>query len=69
MKRAVFVLALLLWPALAAAQAGGWQTVVAPDLRFRLEMPAPVAKSTAEDRKSTRLNSSHVSESRMPSSA
>lgn len=50
MKRAVFVLALLLWPALAAAQAGGWQTVVAPDLRFRLEMPAPVAKSTADDK-------------------
>ena len=31
--------------------------------------PAPMAEAPAPDRKSTRLNSSHVSESRMPSSA
>ena len=48
MKRLLFVL--LLWPAFAFAQADNWQTVVAPDLRFRLEMPAPVNKSTADDR-------------------
>ena len=34
----------------AQAQADEWQTVVAPDLRFRLEMPAPAAKSTAEEK-------------------
>ena len=33
------------------------------------EVVAPTDGSRAEDRKSTRLNSSHVSESRMPSSA
>jgi len=32
------------------AQSDEWQTVVSPDLRFRLEMPAPVNKSTAEDK-------------------
>jgi len=34
----------------ARAQADEWQTVVAPDLRFRLEMPAPAAKSTADEK-------------------
>lgn len=34
----------------AFAQGEGWQTVVSPDLRFRLEMPAPVNKSTASDK-------------------
>lgn len=34
----------------ALAQSEGWQTVVSPDLRFRLEMPAPVTRSTAEDK-------------------
>ena len=43
-------------------------------VQARLEISAPVAEeelslSNAVDRKSTRLNSSHVSESRMPSSA
>lgn len=34
----------------AFAQGEAWQTVVSPDLRFRLEMPAPVNKSTADDK-------------------
>ncbi len=35
-------------PVAARAQTDeGWETIVAPDLRFRLEMPSPVAKSTA----------------------
>jgi hypothetical protein len=50
MKRVLLVLSLLLVPALARGQADQWQTVVAPDLRFRLEMPAPVARSTAEEK-------------------
>ena len=33
------------------------------------EISANAPKDTGKDRKSTRLNSSHVSESRMPSSA
>ena len=33
------------------------------------QAPAPVPQQAPGDRKSTRLNSSHVSESRMPSSA
>ena len=32
------------------AQSDDWQTIVAPDLRFRLEMPSPVEKSTADER-------------------
>ena len=50
MKRLLFVLAVLLAPLAALAQADQWQTVVAPDLRFRLEMPTPVAKSTANEK-------------------
>jgi hypothetical protein len=34
----------------AYAQPDQWQTVVGPDLRFRLEMPAPVNKSTAAEK-------------------
>mgnify|MGYP003350155350 CR=1 FL=1 len=34
-----------------------------------LEIPDEKAQAALKDRKSTRLNSSHVSESRMPSSA
>jgi len=46
-----FALSLLLaLPLTARAQAGEWQTIVAPDLRFRLEMPAPAAKSTADEK-------------------
>lgn len=49
-KRRLVVLSLLAVPSGARAQADEWQTVVAPDLRFRLEMPAPVAKSTADEK-------------------
>jgi len=50
MKRRFLVVSLLALPAAARAQANEWQTVVAPDLRFRLEMPAPAAKTTAEEK-------------------
>ncbi len=43
-------MACLLLPAAARAQADQWQTVVGPDLRFRLEMPEPVDKSTAAEK-------------------
>ncbi len=46
-RRFLVSLAGLLLPAAAWAQADQWQTVVGPDLRFRLEMPAPVETSTA----------------------
>jgi hypothetical protein len=47
--RRLFLSSALVVPAAARAQSeDGWQTVVAPDLRCRLEMPAPVASSTAE---------------------
>lgn len=41
----------------ARAQPAEWQTVVAPDLRFRLEMPAPVEKTTAGE-----IEKGHASE-------
>lgn len=50
MKRRLFLLVPLALPAMAQAQGGEWQTVVAPDLRFRLEMPAPVEKTTAAEK-------------------
>ena len=37
--------------------------------RGRMEAAMPVTYEFMEDRKSTRLNSSHIEESRMPSSA
>ena len=49
-KRRLVLLSLLAVPMNAWAQADEWQTVVAPDLRFRLEMPAPAAKSTADEK-------------------
>lgn len=54
MKRRTLMLGLAALPLAATAPAAwaqsdeGWETVVGPDLRFRLEMPSPVAKSTAE---------------------
>ena len=39
------------------------------DLRFEEELDAPVSAKMTPDRKSTRLNSSHIPLSRMPSSA
>jgi hypothetical protein len=50
MKRRLLFLGLLLVPAAAHAQDGDWQVVVGPDLRFRLEMPAPAERSIAEDK-------------------
>jgi hypothetical protein len=52
-RRLILLLCLLSAPFAAAAQtppAEQWQTVVAPDLRFRLEMPAPVEKTTANEK-------------------
>lgn len=49
-KRRLVLLAALAIPLNARAQAGEWQTIVAPDLRFRLEMPAPAARSTASEK-------------------
>jgi hypothetical protein len=50
MKRRFVLLSLAALPVSARAQTEGWQTVVAPDLRFRLEMPAPVNKTTADEK-------------------
>src|SRR5579872_3377516 len=48
---ALIVLAVgLAFSSATRAQSDDWQTVVAPDLRFRLEMPSPVEKSTAESK-------------------
>ena len=46
------------------------QTIAAaPVAAVPVAAPAPVAQAVSADRKSTRLNSSHSSVSRMPSSA
>lgn len=50
MKRRLLVLALLAAPLAARAQPAGWQTVVGRDLRFRLEMPAPVQETKAAEK-------------------
>ena len=47
----------------------GDQAVVTVALSERTTLDSAAAKALQTDRKSTRLNSSHVSESRMPSSA
>ena len=47
-RRFVLALLLALPTASARAQADEWQTVVAPDLRFRLEMPSPATKVAAQ---------------------
>ncbi|MBS0546457.1 MAG: hypothetical protein JSR24_01835 [Proteobacteria bacterium] len=49
-KRRPFLLALLALPLAARAQSDDWQTVVAPDLRCRLEMPSPAQKSEGGDK-------------------
>ena len=46
-----------------------WLEILTRVRRLRLPLHRPLEKSPPPDRKSTRLNSSHVSESRMPSSA
>lgn len=53
MKRRALVLALIAAPSMVRAQtppADQWQTVVSPDLRVRLEMPAPAQKSVATEK-------------------
>jgi hypothetical protein len=50
MQRRGLLLSLMLAPVAARAQADEWQTVVAPDLRCRLEMPSPAAKSEAGEK-------------------
>jgi hypothetical protein len=49
-KRRLVLLSVLTVPLNARAQADEWQTIVAPDLRFRLEMPAPATKSTVDEK-------------------
>ena len=50
MKRRFLLASMLILPSVARAQADEWQTVVAPDLRFRLEMPTPATKTTADEK-------------------
>jgi len=49
-KRRFVLVSLLAVPVAARAQSDEWQTIVAPDLRFRLEMPSPAAKTTADEK-------------------
>jgi hypothetical protein len=49
-NRRFVLVSLLALPSAVRAQADEWQTIVAPDLRFRLEMPAPAAKTTADEK-------------------
>ena len=50
MKRRLVVLGLLAAPLVAYALSIDWQTVVGPELAFRLEMPAPIEKATASEK-------------------
>jgi len=50
MRRRVLLLAPLLVPAVARAQSDEWQTVIAPDLKCRLEMPSPAGKTVAGEK-------------------
>jgi hypothetical protein len=50
MKRRFVLGVLLAAPLAARAQGDQWQAIVAPDLRFRLEMPAPANKTTADEK-------------------
>ena len=49
MKRRLIILAPLAAPLAAHAQPAEWQTVIGRDLRFRLEMPAPVTETKAAE--------------------
>ena len=51
------------------SNAQAMETEKIPRLLAQLAIPAVVAQIINLDRKSTRLNSSHIEESRMPSSA
>ena len=50
MKRRWLVAALFAAPLAVQAQPAEWQTVVGRDLRFRLEMPAPVEETKAAEK-------------------
>jgi hypothetical protein len=50
MTRFLLLLALLVLPLAASAQSDEWQTVIASDLRCRLEMPSPAEKSEGSDK-------------------
>lgn len=50
MKRRSLLIALVAMPLPADAQSDTWQTVVSRDLRFRLEMPAPVTETRAAEK-------------------
>jgi hypothetical protein len=50
MKRRLAVLCLLVAPFAARAQSDDWQTVAGPDQSFRIEMPAPAEKATADEK-------------------
>ena len=57
MKRRLAVFSLLMMPAVVRAQPSDWQTVVGPDLRFRLEMPTPAVKTSTDEKEK-----GHISE-------
>jgi hypothetical protein len=50
MKRRLFVVCLSAAPFAARAQSDDWQTIAGPELRFRVEMPAPVEKTVAPEK-------------------
>jgi hypothetical protein len=50
MRRRGLLLASLFVPVAARAQSDEWQTVIAPDLRCRLELPSPAVKSVAAEK-------------------
>lgn len=67
MKRRAILLGLLVAPATAWAQSDdGWETVVAPDLHCRLEMPKPVTKSTAAQKEEGNASPRLAWESKRP---
>ena len=50
MNRRLLIISSLLLPVVAHAQPAEWQTVVGRDLRFRIEMPAPVTETKAQEK-------------------
>jgi len=49
MRRRFFTLSLVAMPLSTHAQSDEWQTIVGPDLRFRLQMPPPVTQNKATE--------------------